>query len=169
MVNTWANSYCFQTDGVRVLFVLPQSWTDAFIPLNIAPQPKKVVRVMVGRLEMLSASRERAAEAAIRSLAAHDSAQSGPAFRFLHEQGRYIEPIVQARVAKTTPATNQCEDVGRLLLTGFVTETPRGRSAMRPTENCLNCQSPSCSAPTWPGCCARSVKIPRPGPRQTRF
>ena len=54
MVNTWKNSY-FQTDGIRVLFVLPQSWTDAFIPMDIQPQPRKVVRVMVGRLEMLSA------------------------------------------------------------------------------------------------------------------
>ena len=36
MVNTWTTSY-FQTEGVRVLFVLPQSWTDAFIPMTIAP------------------------------------------------------------------------------------------------------------------------------------
>ncbi len=34
MVNTWTTSY-FQTDGVRVLFVLPQSWTDAFIPMTV--------------------------------------------------------------------------------------------------------------------------------------
>ena len=27
MVNTWQSSY-FQTEGIRVLFVLPQSWTD---------------------------------------------------------------------------------------------------------------------------------------------
>ena len=40
-----------------MLFVLPQSWTDAFIPMNIEPQPRKIVRVMVGRLEMLSADR----------------------------------------------------------------------------------------------------------------
>ena len=37
MVNTWKNSY-FQNDGIRVLFVLPQSWTDAFIPMNIAAE-----------------------------------------------------------------------------------------------------------------------------------
>ncbi len=52
MVNTWTTSY-FQTDGVRVLFVLPQSWTDAFIPMTIAPEPKQIVRVMVGRVELL--------------------------------------------------------------------------------------------------------------------
>jgi hypothetical protein len=120
MVNTWASSY-FQTEGVRVLFVLPQSWTDAFIPLQITPTPKKVVRVMVGRLEMLTAGRERAAEAAIQSLASRDSAQSEAAFRFLHEQGRYVEPIVR-RVAKTTRDEQVRAMCRRLLLTGFVTD-----------------------------------------------
>ena len=100
MVNTWANSY-FQTDGIRVLFVLPQSWTDAFIPMNVHPQPRKIVRVMVGRLEMLSADREREAEAAIGKLVSRDSSERALAYRFLHEQGRYVEPIVR-RVAKTT-------------------------------------------------------------------
>ncbi len=42
MVNTWKTSY-FQNDGIRVLFVLPQSWTDAFIPIRIAPKPREIV------------------------------------------------------------------------------------------------------------------------------
>ena len=67
MVNTWTSSY-FQTDGTRVLFVLPQSWTDAFIPMTVVPQPKQVVRVMVGRLELLD-SRARAAGRVCRSVA----------------------------------------------------------------------------------------------------
>ena len=68
MVNTWKTSY-FQNDGIRVLFVLPQSWTDSFIPIRIAPKPEEIVRVMVGRLELLSPERERRAEAAVRDLA----------------------------------------------------------------------------------------------------
>ena len=71
MVNTWKNSY-FQNDGIRVLFVLPQSWTDAFIPMNILPKPREVVRVMVGRLELLSPEREQLAESAVRDLAGPD-------------------------------------------------------------------------------------------------
>ena len=38
MVNTWRSSY-FKTDGIRVLFVLPQSWTDRYIPMRIDPAP----------------------------------------------------------------------------------------------------------------------------------
>jgi hypothetical protein len=120
MVNTWAHSY-FQTDGIRVLFVLPQSCTDAFIPMNVEPEPRKIVRVMVGRLEMLSTERQRTAEAAIAKLVSRDSSERALAYRFLHEQGRYVEPIVR-HVAKTTNDEKVKSLCGRLLLTDFVTD-----------------------------------------------
>jgi hypothetical protein len=100
MVNTWTNSY-FQADGIRVLFVLPQRWTDAFIPMTVIPQPKQVVRVMVGRVELLSPERERLAEEAVRGLADPDEARRAQAFATLRAQGRYVEPIVR-RVLRTS-------------------------------------------------------------------
>ena len=120
MVNTWANSY-FQTDGIRVLFVLPQSWTDAFIPMTVDPQPRKIVRVMVGRLEMLSADRQRSAETAIGKLVSRDSSERALAYGFLHRQGRYVEPIIR-HVAKTTKDENVKTLCQQLLLTDFVTD-----------------------------------------------
>ena len=42
MVNTWRTSY-FMSDGIRVLFVLPPSWTDRFIPMTISPAPSQLV------------------------------------------------------------------------------------------------------------------------------
>lgn len=60
MVNTWRSSY-FKTDGVRILFVLPQSWTDRYIPMRIDPAPAEFVRVMVARVELLTAEREQRA------------------------------------------------------------------------------------------------------------
>jgi hypothetical protein len=120
MVNTWANSY-FQTEGIRVLFVLPQSWTDAFIPMTIDPQPRKIVRVMVGRLEMLSTARQRSAEAAIGNLASADQDERGRAYRLLREQGRYVEPIVR-HVLKTTKDDQVRSLCQRLLMTDFVTD-----------------------------------------------
>ena len=80
MVNTWTASY-FQADGIRALFVLPQSWTDAFIPMTVSPQPKKIVRVMVGRLELLTADRERLAEDAVHDLASAESTDATGRFR----------------------------------------------------------------------------------------
>ena len=120
MVNTWKSSY-FQSDGVRVLFVLPQTWTDAFIPMSIVPKPKQVVRVMVGRLELLSPRREQLAETAIHDLADQDPVKRQRAFQYLREQGRYVEPIVR-RIAKTTKDEGVRTLCQRLLLTEFVTE-----------------------------------------------
>jgi hypothetical protein len=120
MVNTWKSSY-FQREGVRILFVLPQSWTDAFIPMTIVPQPREVVRVMVGRLELLSPERERRAEAAVLDLAGTDAARRRDAFAYLRDQGRYVEPIVR-RIARTTRDDGVRQACGRLLLTELVTD-----------------------------------------------
>ena len=120
MVNTWKSSY-FKTDGVRVLFVLPQSWTDRFIPMRITPMPQQLVRVMVGRVELLDAARERRAEAAIRDLASARADVRQRAFELLRAEGRYVEPIV--RRALRTTADEQVRTLSRrLLLTDFVTE-----------------------------------------------
>jgi len=70
---------------------------------------------------MLSADRQRNAEAAIGKLVSRDSTERALAYRFLHEQGRYIEPIVR-HVAKTTKAEKIKSLCGRLLLTDFVTD-----------------------------------------------
>jgi tetratricopeptide (TPR) repeat protein len=119
MVNTWNSSY-FKTDGVRVLFVLPQSWTDEFIPIRIDPKPAQLVRVMVGRVELLDEKRERDAESAIRDLAAPDAAVREKAFAALRGEGRYVEPIVRRTLSTTTDERVRTL-ARRLLLTDFVT------------------------------------------------
>jgi hypothetical protein len=120
MVNTWRTSY-FQTDGVRVLYVLPQSWTDAFIPMTIVPAPKEIVRVMVGRVELLSPQREQLAEQSVRDLADRSPEKRAQAYEFLRQQGRYVEPIVR-RVQSTTSDPGVRLLCRRLLLSEFVTE-----------------------------------------------
>lgn len=120
MVNTWRSSY-FKTDGIRVLFVLPQSWTDRYIPLKIVPQPKEIVRVMVGRIELLTPERERRAELAIRGLASPVSSVREKAFETLRAEGRYVEPIVR-RTLDTSTHEGVRALCRRLLLTDFVTE-----------------------------------------------
>lgn len=52
MVRTWSDSW-FSEQGVRVLYLLPRSWTDGVLPIEIAPQPRELVRVMVGRAEII--------------------------------------------------------------------------------------------------------------------
>lgn len=100
MVNTWRKSY-FESDGVRVLFVLPQPWTDRFIPMNVHPKPTQLVRVMVGRTELLTPEREASAQAAVKNLFSEDGAVREKAFSFLRSQGRYVEPILNRVISGT--------------------------------------------------------------------
>jgi hypothetical protein len=120
MVNTWRTSY-FTSDGTRVLFVLPQSWTDRFIPMKVEPAPAELVRVMVGRVELLTPERERLAETAISDLGSRDPDVRARAFAALRAQGRYVEPIVRRTLA--TSSNEQVRMLARrLLLTDFVTD-----------------------------------------------
>src|SRR5262249_9581956 len=72
------------------------------------------VRVMVGRIELLTPARERLAEAAVRDLGAADAATRARGFAVLRDQGRYVEPIVR-RVVGTT-ADERVRALGRRLL-----------------------------------------------------
>jgi len=53
MLETWELSY-FESEGTRVMFILPRAWTDAQLPLSISA-PADITRVMLGRIELVSA------------------------------------------------------------------------------------------------------------------
>ena len=57
MLETWRLSY-FESEGLRIFFVLPQAWTEAHLPLSIST-PADVTRLMVGRVELVT-DRQRA-------------------------------------------------------------------------------------------------------------
>jgi len=57
MVHTWQKSY-FTTPGLRVLYVLPREWTDRLLPLSLTPEPRELVRTLVGRVEILTQKEE---------------------------------------------------------------------------------------------------------------
>lgn len=52
LLETWKISY-FQSPGLRLFFIVPREWTDHVLPLEIQ-QADKIVRVMVGRIELIS-------------------------------------------------------------------------------------------------------------------
>ncbi len=57
MVATWDDSW-FAEQGVRVLYVLPSAWADRTLPLTLDPKPRELVRVMVGRAELITPTME---------------------------------------------------------------------------------------------------------------
>jgi hypothetical protein len=58
MVNTWNKSY-FHTEGERLLYILPTAWTETILPMKLNPVPEKLVRVLVGRVELFSKAAQR--------------------------------------------------------------------------------------------------------------
>ena len=100
MVNTWERSY-FRTEGLRMLYLLPREAVDASIPIQIKPAPNRLVRVMVGRVEVLTPERERQIEAYVNQLGSEDFHIREAGTQGLSRLGRIGEPALR-RVAKTT-------------------------------------------------------------------
>lgn len=57
MVNSWRDSW-FAEQGTRLLYLVPQKLTDELLPLEISPRPDEIVRVLVGRMEIMSPEEE---------------------------------------------------------------------------------------------------------------
>ncbi len=102
MVNTWKDSW-FQEDGVRVLYLLPRAWTDQTLPLTMTPEPAELVRIMVGRAEVLTPGME-ATLAALLEKAKQGDAGAGLQVRtMLRGLGRFAEPAFYRAFAKVRP------------------------------------------------------------------
>jgi hypothetical protein len=52
MLETWRSTWA--EDGLRVLYVVPRAVTDAVLPIRIEPAPASLVRVLVGRAELVA-------------------------------------------------------------------------------------------------------------------
>jgi hypothetical protein len=110
MLETWKLSY-FESHGLRAFFLLPRGWTDAHLPLSIST-PADVTRVMVGRVELVSAHQramlaklQALPEASIpavplyvqdRSVIVDGLATKGPLSRLYRKSGRDVPKSLQA-------------------------------------------------------------------------
>jgi hypothetical protein len=83
MVNTWRDSW-FE-EGSRLIYIVPRGFVDNVLPLTIHPTPAQIVRVFVGRLEIVTPATVNAVETAF---ASHDQVT-------LNKYGRFLEPILQ--------------------------------------------------------------------------
>jgi hypothetical protein len=83
MVETWRDSG-FE-EGSRLIYIVPRSFIDRVLPLTINPTPGQIVRVFVGRLEIVTPATASAVETAV---ASGDQAT-------LNKYSRFLEPILQ--------------------------------------------------------------------------
>jgi hypothetical protein len=89
MVKTWKRQW-FRTPGVRVLYLTPQAWTEASIPLAVDPAPEEVVRVMMIRVEVITPELETADVEQVKKLAG--GAEMEQAKGYFKGLGRFAEP-----------------------------------------------------------------------------
>ena len=83
MVETWKDSW-FE-EGSRLIYIVPRSFVDNILPLTIDPAPGQIVRVFVGRLEIVTP----ATAMAVKTAVAHNDEAT------LDKYSRFLEPILQ--------------------------------------------------------------------------
>jgi len=115
MVNTWKDSW-FTEEGTRVLYILPRRWTDEILPLTLNPAPKELVRVMVGRAEIILPDVEQSLSKALADAQGGSPAAREKAVAELKKFGRFAEPAV--RLAGSHGANVNLETFGLQLLYG---------------------------------------------------
>jgi hypothetical protein len=91
MVESWRSSW-FE-EGTRLFYIVSNDVVDALLPLQVDPAPSSVVRVFVGRLEIVT---PHALDAVERALATTDSAA-------LARYGRFLQPIGQRLASRLAP------------------------------------------------------------------
>jgi hypothetical protein len=93
MIKTWRSSW-FE-EGLRVFFILPRQTTDAVLPITIEPRPAELVRVLVGRTELITPEMEKTVQKQIRMLGDPSPEVRESAKQNIRRYGRFSEPILK--------------------------------------------------------------------------
>lgn len=102
MIETWKDSW-FE-EGLRVFYVLTRKSTDKILPLNIEPQPKEIVRVMVGRAEVITPEMDQDVRKQVGFLRSDSKKVREKAQNYLKKYGRFYEPILKNILETETDA-----------------------------------------------------------------
>ena len=93
MIKTWRNSW-FEP-GLRVFYILPRSATDATLPIEIDPKPQQMVRVLVGRTEVITPEMEKSVKEEVSRLNDSSPNVRAEAAAAIQKYGRFSEPILK--------------------------------------------------------------------------
>lgn len=94
MIETWKDSW-FE-EGLRVFYVLSRKTTDKILPLKVEPQPKEIVRVMVGRAEVITPEMKEDVRKQVGLLHSVSEKIREEAQKNLQKHGRFYEPILKS-------------------------------------------------------------------------
>jgi len=98
MVKTWEQSW-FGESGLRMLYPVTRHFTDQVLPIRITPAPQDLVRVMVGRAEIITPDAEKLLKNAVDRYvkAGDDKAARAQIAEEVHKYGfgRFDEAILR--------------------------------------------------------------------------
>ncbi len=105
MIKTWRSSW-FE-EGLRVFYLLPRQTTDTVLPLAVEPAPAELVRVLVGRAEVITPEMEQAVRQQIGLLKDSSPQVRAVALETLQKHGRFSEPILKRILASERNRTTR--------------------------------------------------------------
>ncbi len=97
MLESWKDSW-FE-EGSRLIYIVPNTFVEQILPLSIEPQPAKIHRVFVGRMELLTPAIHADIETAA---ATHDKAT-------LAKYGRFLLPMIETILRKNQNSVHSVE------------------------------------------------------------
>jgi hypothetical protein len=106
MVKTWSADW-FGEDGVRVIYMVPEAQTAEFLPARISPKPDQIVRVLVGRHDILTPEREGEIDGLVKQVNSNSNAVAESADRTLNKMGRYRWAAQAAATARLKPQSRR--------------------------------------------------------------
>jgi hypothetical protein len=113
LLNTWELSY-FKSPGLRFFFMVPRSWTDGVLPLEVSPA-MEIRRALVGRIELVTPAQ--------RTLLAKIA--EGPIGSSQWHQKRFEAEILRQPLPPYPPEYQAYLDLGRLRRTLILDEEKR--------------------------------------------
>ncbi len=93
MIKTWRDSWT--DEGLRVFYILPRNATDAILPITIKPRPSELVRVFVGRSEIITPEMEREILTAVKLFGGDSPESRKAAINSVRRYGRFADPVLR--------------------------------------------------------------------------
>jgi hypothetical protein len=100
MIKTWRDSW-FE-EGLRVFYLLPRKTIDELLPVQIEPRPAELVRVLVGRAEVITPEMEKSVGQQLGLLRDPSPRAREAARKAIQKYGRFSEPILKRLLAQET-------------------------------------------------------------------
>jgi hypothetical protein len=107
MIKTWRSSW-FE-EGLRVFYVLPEKTTAAILPLTLEPRPHELVRVLVGRAEVITPEMEKSVQEQVGQLTDARVEVREQALNAIRRYGRFAEPILKRLLTTEVNATARAQ------------------------------------------------------------